>query len=357
MKRVLLIASFFILTMSLKGYGQSASDGVVIYSLPNTTITLEVEAVREVYTAGPYARYADKYLGVEAKESSETKFELLSIKATPYIEADQSVRMVANLSSFRGAAAATFFEMSAQGIVILADESKGGENSWRFPPLRSNSLRTAEATSNLASTEATLYKSERTSSGSERVAITQTQVVQKSAERKAQETADAIFALRDKRLQIITGDTDASFAGEALKAAIDEINRLESEYLSLFLGTTEQTIQSMSFDVVPKADNSRQMYIAFRLSETQGLLPSNNMGGRPIVLELSVEESPAVQTDIHSPKSSAKVSGKEGSQIFYRVPAICQMKIMDGQQILMQSRIPIYQLGEVISFPTDVVLK
>lgn len=354
MRRVLLIVFFTALFFS--AYGQGA-DGVVVYSLPSTTITLEVEAVREVYTAGPYARYADKYLGVAAKESSETKFELLSIKAVPYIEADQSMRMVANLSSFKGAAAATFFDFSSQGLVILADESKGGENSWRFPPLRTNSMQAKEATSNLANTETTLYKSERTSSGSERVAITQTQVVQKSVERKAQETADAIFVLRERRLQIITGDTDATFAGEAMKSAIDEINRLEAEYLSLFLGTTEQSIQTMSFDVVPKADNSRQMYIAFRLSDTQGLLPSNNMGGRPIVLELTVEEAPATQLDIHSAKSTGKTSAKEGSLIFYRVPAICQMKIMDGQQILMQSRIPIYQLGEVLSFPTDVVLK
>ena len=356
MRKILLAVSFFVLSLTVCSYAQSATDGVVIYSLPNTVIVLEVEAVREVYTAGPYARYADKYLGVEAKESSQTKFELLSIRAIPYIEADQSARMVANLASFKGAAAATFFDMSSQGIVILADESKGGENSWRFPPLRTNSMQAREATSNLTNAEATLYKSERTSSGSERVAITQTQVVQKSAERKAQETADAIFALRDKRLQIITGDTDANFAGEAMKSAIDEINRLESEYLSLFLGTVEQSVQKMSFDVVPKA-GSRQMYIAFRLSDTQGLLPSNNIGGRPIVLELTVEEGAAAQLDIHSPKSSGRPSGKEGSLIFYRVPAVCQMKMTDGQQILMQSRIPIYQLGETLSFPTDVVLK
>ena len=47
----------------------SAQDpmGTVSYSLPQTTITIEVEAVREYFYAGPYAKFAQKYLGVDAR--------------------------------------------------------------------------------------------------------------------------------------------------------------------------------------------------------------------------------------------------------------------------------------------------
>ena len=38
--------------------GQSAPSGTVVYSLPITSITFAVDAVREDFIAGPYAEYA-----------------------------------------------------------------------------------------------------------------------------------------------------------------------------------------------------------------------------------------------------------------------------------------------------------
>ena len=45
---------------------QKKSDpmGLVTYALPSTTITLDVEAVQENFHAGPYAKFAEKYLGI-----------------------------------------------------------------------------------------------------------------------------------------------------------------------------------------------------------------------------------------------------------------------------------------------------
>ena len=39
-------------------------EGFLTYSLPSTTITLEVEALQEKFYSGPYAKYAEKYLGI-----------------------------------------------------------------------------------------------------------------------------------------------------------------------------------------------------------------------------------------------------------------------------------------------------
>ena len=45
----------------------SAQSGAVVYSLPQTVLSLKVKVQREAFTAGPYAAYAQKYLGVAAK--------------------------------------------------------------------------------------------------------------------------------------------------------------------------------------------------------------------------------------------------------------------------------------------------
>src|SRR5574344_2755749 len=64
--------------------------GTVSYSLPQTTITIEVEAVREYFYAGPYAKFAQKYLGVDARQADQTTCTLSTVRMTPYIEADQN---------------------------------------------------------------------------------------------------------------------------------------------------------------------------------------------------------------------------------------------------------------------------
>lgn len=339
-------------------------EGVVIYSLPNTSITLEAEVVKEIYTAGPYSKFAQKYLGVEADEADGVKYELLSVTVNQNVEADQSHRFIANLSALKGAAASNFMKMTSQGLIVFSDNSSSGESRWRFPSQIINKNESTDGiTSNLTNTETILYKNEKRSTGYERIAITQTQTVQKSLEKKAQETADAIFSLRRAKTEIITGDTDATFSGEALKAAIDEINRLEQEYVALFLGRKEYSTEKASFDVVPDPKNTNQIYIAFRLSDTQGLLPSNNVSGRPIVMELAVENKGAesgqlIQNSSQSrDRATAKKAKTDADVIYYRVPATCSLKLLDGTRQLLQSRILVYQLGEVFSFPTDVIVK
>ena len=125
---------------------------------------------------------------------------------------------------------------------------------------------------------------------------------------------------------------------------------MEQEYLSLFLGKSLVDEQTVVFDVVPKAENgSKQMYIAFRISDTQGLVPASNMSGRPIVLELQKDGT-------HSAGTSEAASSAKG-RIYYRQPATMTARLLDGQKEIMQGRMPVYQLGQTLSFPIDIAVK
>jgi hypothetical protein len=163
-------------------------------------------------------------------------------------------------------------------------------------------------------------------------------IVEKSLEKKAAETAQMILDIRDQRLRIVTGDTDATYSGEAMGAAIDELTRLEKEYLMLFVGYSEFQTQKMNFEVIPQPGET-QMYIAFRLSDTAGLVPADNLSGKPVVMEIV----PQKFSEPEGTPESAKA--KKGVSINYRIPAICNVKLLDGVNMLLQSRIPVYQLG------------
>lgn len=348
--KILLIAIALTTTISAESQiinpGQGVPAGAIVYSLPMTSVHLKVSAEYESFIAGPYARFAQKYLGVQAREENRETYRITSVEMIPYIEADPSINIALNLGNNKNASA-NFIEMINQGLIMWSDSYAGKMEKIQFPTLAGNSdfLRSM-AGSNLTNEMTTLYRTVQGRSSLDRAAVQQSQVVEKSLEKRAEETANLIFKLRAKRLDIITGETDATFSGDALRAAISEINRLEQEYLDLFLGKTDLGKQTMSFDVVPKADNEKQIYIAFRVSDSQGLLPAGNLSGRPVVLELIREEaSAAVNMD-------ATVAAK--GRVIYRKPAIVNARLSDGQTLLMQSRIPVYQLGNMMSFPIEI---
>ena len=318
-------------------------EGTVIYALPKTTVTLRVTAQKETFLAGPYAQFARKYLGNDARTQDAVTYSVKTIDMVPYVEADMANTFTATLSA-KDVSSSGFLQMCSQGLIALSDSYTGKEEAWRFPSIASNDrFNGKEGSGNLTTSTTTLYRNEKTADGFRRVAVQQNEVVEKSLEKKAAEAAQTIFNLRKSRIQIITGDTDATFSGEALKAAIDEITRLEEEYLTLFYGITETSLQTMCFDVTPDARNSRQMYVAFRISDADGLLPADNPAGRPIVLQIDVpEDSVASMQDASGRKSTKK-------QLFYRIPATSTVRIFDAEEMLLQSRIPIYQLGRTAS--------
>ena len=41
----------------------------------------------------------------------------------------------------------------------------------------------------------------------------------------------------------------------------------------------------------------------------------------------------------------------------YRIPAICTVKLTEGVDILLQTRMPVYQLGIESTVPVNVILK
>ena len=97
--------------------GQSDPEGSLVYSLPSTSVKLEVEARQETFHAGPYAKYAQKYLGVDARQQDATKFEVTSVKMTSAVEADPALRYTVN----PGAGMPAFLALTSQGLVSIAD--------------------------------------------------------------------------------------------------------------------------------------------------------------------------------------------------------------------------------------------
>ena len=327
-------------------YSARISEGYITYSLPSTVLMVDVDAVQETFHAGPYARYAEKYLGIKARQKNEVTYQITGIGIVPMVEADLSKRY--SIAVKKSAVDATFLKLSSAGLVAFGSGSAGEQVEWRFPMEKRADFSDKGVSSNLTSEATTLYRNERKESEYNKVSFQQNMVVEKSLEQKAAEAAQMIVRLREQRLQIVTGDTDATYSGEAMRAAIDEMTRLEKEYMSMFVGYSDFEEQSMVFEVIPSAEKESQMYVAFRISDTAGLVPADNLSGKPVVMEI-------VPQEVASP--SAVPAGMKGAYVNYMIPAVCTVKVKDGSDLLLQTRVPVYQLGRMSSLPVNATLQ
>jgi hypothetical protein len=341
------MAAFLLMPVLASAQKKSDPQGSLTYCLPSTVINLEVEAMQEKFYAGPYAKFAEKYLGIKVRQKDETSYQLVQVNLTPAVEADQSARH--QLFVDKGKIDASFLKLSSAGLVSFSDAAAGGETKWRFPARTTGDFSNKGVSSNLTSEATVLYKNDRKESEYNKVSVQQNMIVAKTPEQKAAETAEMILDLRKQRLQIVTGDTDATYSGEAMAAAIDELTRLEKEYLTLFTGYSETQMQKMNFEVIPDTERESQRYIAFRLSDTAGLVPADNLSGKPVVLELIPQEIVSVEEPVASKKPSVLA--------YYRIPAVCTVKLIEGVNVLLQTRVPVYQLGVTSSLPVNVILK
>lgn len=341
MKRIAFLPVALLLA-SLSMAAQENPEGTVAYALPQTTLSFDVEAIQESFFAGPYAKYASKYLGIDARQEDAVSFQLSSVKMTPCIEADRSARYVVALPAGAGT---PFMQLTAQGLISTSDGSFGQESVWRFPTQIRGDFSSKGISSNYTSEASTLYQNVNSEGAYDRISVSQSIVVAKSPEQKAKEAADMILSLRKFRVQIVTGDTDANYSGESMGAAIEEISRLEKEYMTLFIGYSEYQTQKMKFDVVPQNDGKSRVYVAFRLSDTHGLVPADDMSGKPYLVDISAEELSAAVP--------AKGASSKGTFVRYRIPAICSVRLTDGVNLILQTRVPIYQYGLENTLPVS----
>lgn len=205
------------------------ADGVVV-SDPRTTLAVDVTVECDRTLAGPYARYAQKYLGVRAPLTDKSVW---SVRAASVVLLDPAALYTT------AAPAAPTREVVPYAV---ADDE--------FARIQPDKLTMTMPTLDDA----------------------------------AREAANAIFSLRRHRVELITGEAGENVFGEGLQAALDEIARLEQSYLELFLGKHVVTTETRRYTVYPQSE--RKQYVVCRFNSADGLLPESDLSGDMVLLQI-----------------------------------------------------------------------
>lgn len=322
----------------------------IVYSLPRTVIKLKADVTCTFYTPGPYSMYAQKYMGISG--ISNQKFEdysISSIDITPLSEPDPS----ALFSAFIGdKAMLDFVQVTASGLVLPVNRYSVASSTRSGIPAQDLSIpRYVDLSTEpfIAEDKSTFYSRVQRDSSFVRVPVQRSVTIEKNAEEKAREAAEFIFSLRKKRVDLLSLDVDHSVDGDAVMAILAEISRLEEEYLSLFIGKYSSETITRYIDFVPSNPNG-ETSIAFRFSPTKGIVPSSDLSGNPILIEVepdSIPESYKLYFDAIKQASERN----QFDQVFYRIPLVSTVRVTDGKAELASRRVPVYQYGPTAKIP------
>ena len=193
-----------------KRVGLYTEGGVTTLADATTTLTVDLTIRHEEFIAGPYARYAQKFLGSRASQVDRTSYDIVGAEV---------------------AIATDDYYMAGAEVAPCATEL-----DITFPEVLPDRLSSKDQT----------------------------------LEEAAAAAAAKIFELRNVRLELICGELGDGVYGAGLESALAEIERLENSYLELFYGKSAE--RCFSQRIYLPVDASRKTIVAARFNSEEGLL-------------------------------------------------------------------------------------
>lgn len=328
----------------------------LVYSIPRTTVDVSVNVTQTITRRGPYYQYAERFLGITGVPSQDvTSYSISDIVINTYEEADPDHYY---LLSTNDRHVTNFFSLSREGFILPINQRQlpelpgivyGHEKPASSPLYTDLSIHP-----NVVEETRTVMRRERQDTAFVNVPVMQRQSVTRSLEAKAAEAADLIYELRNNRFKLLSGELDLFPDGKAMEVIIEEFARLESEYLKLFIGKISEVDHVYNFEYSPSKDalqNGTERRILFRFSDTSGILPYNDVSGRPIAMELRNEMKTSAIERLSTPVSASRDNNTD--RLFYRIPDVAGVQLTDGNNMIARKRILVSQYGNLVNLPAD----
>ena len=312
-----------------------------------------MEFERTIEKPGPYARYASELLGLDNVIISENEsWAINGISVKSHEELDPSEFYIIESN--------TLFQTN-----VLAIKKEGlilDLNPELFPSYGNIQNSSGQdinqlSTLDLGSDEYymvqsdTAYKRLTIDSSFVRVPYVVEKKRRLSTDQLAERAAKRLMEMREGKHLILTGEATVY---PQSSAAIDEINRLEKEYMELFTGKTIKQKLVYTYNYIPVKDADNKPKVLFQFSDVMGPVTGTGKGGTPVTLELIPEQKTKDLTILK--KQGPESIQQEYDKIYYRVPDIVSLKISQGSDVLLTGRKMIYQFGQMVQLPANFII-
>jgi hypothetical protein len=344
--------------------GMKAADFAMYYSLPRTVFDVEMVVDKKITRPGPFAAYAERFLGLTSVPMRESvEYTVSEVRVTTHAEKDPAqMYRIETTGKPVGARVSLTADGLIRGInlpvnpeVAVSQEVaiKLGERVFDDPKYPDLTLR--------KSTEPipdTVYRLVRNDTTFIRIPLIRKQENQKSTLLQAQEAADNLMKLRTGRFNLLNGeyayvDNDGTFIpeGSSLEVIVRELAIMEEGYVSLFAGRTMTERETVRFSFTPAGQGLVETSTLCTFSAANGIEEPETAGADPVTLQLTrADANPMDKLEWSDDSKAPRVPG-----LAFRMPEKTRVEIIRAGELLFNRDFLVAQGGRIDFVPAAVL--
>ncbi|MBR4620030.1 MAG: DUF4831 family protein [Salinivirgaceae bacterium] len=325
----------------------------VFYSLPANSLIVSQKIEKTVKAKGPYSQYAEKYLNITSGVTVESTvtYSIENVKVDRISRPDTSQLYAIN---FTGIDNLPMVQLNTDGTILACNCQRPIEG---YKPAKQQN-NTAEPDVkpitflDMGVKPFILEEEDDDNDEEDSVAVKKNkspQLIVATEEENAAAAAAFIRKIRKRRLKLVAGMAEETnpVDGKALKLMIAELDRLENEYLSLFVGKSVKSTYTQSFVVTPNGKAEDEQISMGYFSKT-----GKRNDAVPITMRITtLTNSPKVS--IKEVETSSKSTSNIKYGLYYRIPATVSVSIDCGGQQFFGGLFSIAQKGVVVPMPSE----
>jgi hypothetical protein len=321
--------------------------GGIYYALPKTIFKVRVVLEQVTEVPGPFAAYATQYLGTQDYiHTKKVYYRLLSVKVEPVVMADPAATFYVSFPQSRSSKEIRTFglQLNSEGILtgfglpsgkekpappapvmapsssqmyLFSDNRKGFDMQAGYIRAQKVDTIVRKITIDTVTVKRFLYK---------------TSWVNLTEKERADDAAKQIKNIRQSRFNLLTGYQEVNY-GEGIRYMDAELQKLEHEYLVLFLGRKyrQMVVRSFVFDPEKQSLSGKLMQYA----DKDGNEHTLTIAARVVNAMKPVPEKKAAEPDA----------------FFYRIPVKAVVTVGSNNQAFYSDTFTVPQLGVVTTVP------
>lgn len=330
------------------------TEGCLVYALPMTVFEIDIIAEKRTEVPGPYASYASELTGLDNVIKGHTeKWSLASVRLSTVEELDPSqffviegsALMQTNMLALRKSGLVLDINPDVYSLATHSNQHGGSDNAGVLFPDRG-------AYEYVTTKTDTAYRLVKVDTAFIRVPYLVQKKKGMSLAEEAREAADRLLELREGRHMILTGETNV-FPQDG--AALEEISRLEREYMALFAGKSFTETKHFRVWITPDKQMAGEKTAIFTFSETAGVDTSPDGPGEPVLMEIIPSGKTRELNMVMRPTTPQK-QANAADRLYYRVPDVAEINVSLAGENLCTARRLIYQYGSLVALPANFII-
>lgn len=307
----------------LNSFFAGTNEGVT-YHLPDTEISVTVEACCIRQTPGEFYSYAERFLHIkDVISEAGNRWEITGMdcngEGIPSREKVYTIKLNNTANNIR---------LNDKGILQAINTI--------VPEKPATANIDTRKTAGEYKTNASQY-------------MTEEMLTATSTAKMAELTAKEIYAIRESKLAITRGQAENMPSdGAAISLLLQELDKQEIALTEMFTGRTDTIYHRYTLTIAPDEICDTTKAVLFRFSRKLGMVDKENLAGEPVyynIRNMKTVEKPAID------ETAKKKTAKQSEGICYNIPGRARIEIYTRTRTFIEKEIAIAQFGmtEILS--------